>query len=289
MIVALLAALATATPSASPAPQEIFDRAFTRLASYPVAPYAVEIATRDENFTSPVLGRGGKAEFAERYTYRSVDGVENVTEYPVGSDRLPPALIALNQLGAFAWSPRRENLMAPQGAGEPALPDIPKPLKTIAHVVAYGPPSYAFAAAGSTGSAAAVSMETVDGHLCYHLRLRPLSDPQRHNLRDLWIDTTTFDLWKATFDGSYRPVPLAPSSPSTFTSIFAPIGQYWIVSRQHWTWTDAADEVFDDINMEVNKIVFPSALPDYLFDQAEYEKQQRADITDPLDAILNGQ
>lgn len=280
MIAALLAALATATPSASLSPQEIFDRAFTRLASYPVAPYAVEIATRHEAFTSPVPGRGGTAEYAVRYAYRASDGVENVADYPPKDDRLPPALIASNQLGAFAWSPRRENPRSPQRAGEPPLPDVPQPLKTIAHVVVYAPPNYAIDVAG-TGS--------VDGHACYHLRLRPLSEPQRHNLRELWVDTTTYDLWKATFDGEYRPVPLAPSSPSTFASTFAPIGPYWIVSRQHWTWSDMTDSIVDDIDMEVNKIVFPAALPDYLFDQAEYDKRVNARDPDSLDPILNGQ
>ncbi|HZY98400.1 MAG TPA: hypothetical protein VFE36_02415, partial [Candidatus Baltobacteraceae bacterium] len=79
------------------------------------------------------------------------------------------------------------------------------------------------------------------------------------------------------------------SSLSTFTSTFAPEGHYWAVSRQHWTWNDVRNSTFVDINMEVNKIVFPVTLPDYLFDQAEYDKRQRAEDADPLDAILNGQ
>lgn len=281
MIVALVAALATATPATPPTPREIFDKTFTRLASYPVAPYALEIATRHEVASSPVPGRGGTVEYALRYAYRSSDGVESVTEYPLRDQRLPPALIASKQLGAFAWSPRRENpRSAQQQAGDPSLPDVPQPLKTIAHVVTYAPPNYAIDVAGT---------ESIDGHPCYHVRLRPLSDPQRHNLRELWVDTTTYDLWKASFDGTYSPVPLAPSSPSTFTSIFAPIGPYWIVSRQHWTWSDMTDSIYVDINLEVNKIVFPATLPDYLFDPAEYDKRLKAHELDPLDPILNGQ
>ncbi len=175
---------------------------------------------------------------------------------------------------------RRDTLPAAQSAGEPSLPDVPEPLKTIAHVVAYAPPNYSIDLAG---------IEPVENHPCYHMRLRPLSDPQRHNLRELWVDTTTYDLWKARFDGSYRPLPMAPSSPTSFTSIFGPAGPYWIVSRQHWTWTDVQADIFIDINMEVNKIVFPAALPDYLFDQAEYDKRRNARDPDPLDAILNGQ
>lgn len=278
MIAALLAALAAATPSASPTPQEIFDRTFARLDSYPVAPYAVEIATRHEVANSPEPGRSGVVDFAVRYTFRSSDRTENFAGYPTASSALPAALIVRAALGAFAWSMRRDET-APQRVGEPSLPDVPEPLKTIAHVVAFPPPNYAIELTG---------IERVDDHRCYHLRLRPLSDPVRHNLRELWVDTTTFDLWKARFDGSYRPLPMAPSSPTTFTPTFAPVGPYWIVSRQHWTWTDSAAEVFIDINMEVNKIVFPPALPEYFFDQAEYDKRQRAGDADPLDALLDG-
>lgn len=280
MITALLAVLATASPSASPTPQEIFDRTFTRLASYPLAPYAVEIATRHEVASSPEPDRGGVVDFAMRYTFRSADRTENFASYPTPTTALPPAFMVHAALGAFAWSMRRDTAPAAQRVGEPSLPDVPQPLKTIAHVVVYAPPNYTIDVTG---------IESVDGHPCYHLRLRPLSDPQRYNLRELWADTSTYDLWKARFDGSYRPLPMAPSSPTSFTPVFAPVGPYWIVSRQHWTWTDVQADVFIDINMEVNKIVFPAALPDYLFDQAEYDKHQNAHDPDPLDAILNGQ
>lgn len=225
-------------------------------------------------------GRGGEREYATRYAFRKSDAVENVALYPVLTNALPQALIARGELGAFAWSARPADVKAPQQTDEPPAPDIPEPLKTIAHVVAYAPLNYAIAVSG---------IEPVDSHPCYHLRLRPLSDPERHNLRELWVDTTTFDLRKASFDGIYRPVPGVPSSPSTFTSIFASIGPYWIVSRQHWTWTDTADSIYLDIGMEINKITFPATLPDYLFDQTEYDKRYNARDPDPLDVILNGQ
>ena len=279
MIAALLAALATATPPASPSPRELFDRAFTRLASYPVAPYAVEMATRHEVTSSPEPDRAGTSEFVMRYAFRSSDGAENFTLYPLRGGPLPEALIVHAVLGPFMWSIRRENVTATSESDEPAMPDVPQPLKTIARVVVYGPPKYVIELSG---------IETVDGHPCYHLRLRPLSDPQRHNLRQLWVDTTTYDLWKATFDDSYQPLPTAPSSPTTFTSVFARVGTYWVVSRLHWTWSDVRDSVFVDINMEINKMVFPATLPDFLFDQTEYDKRQHAGDTDPLEAILNG-
>lgn len=39
-------------------------------------------------------------------------------------------------------------------------------------------------------------IESVDGHECYHLVLRPRSDPGRYRLRDLWIDTKDSATWR---------------------------------------------------------------------------------------------
>jgi hypothetical protein len=38
--------------------------------------------------------------------------------------------------------------------------------------------------------------ETVDGHDCYHLKLRALHDPGKYRLRDLWIDERTYAAWR---------------------------------------------------------------------------------------------
>ncbi|HZZ01114.1 MAG TPA: hypothetical protein VFE36_16250, partial [Candidatus Baltobacteraceae bacterium] len=176
MIAALLATIATATPAASPSPQEIFDRAFARLASYPVAPYAVEIATRHEVGTSPVAGHGGTRDFVMRYAFRSSDGGENFTLFPIrGGGPLPPAIIIRTSQGPFVWSIRHGNV-TPTSGDEAGVPDVPQPLKTIARVVSFAPPNYKIDVAGT---------EKVDGHACYHVRLSPFKDPQRHNLREL--------------------------------------------------------------------------------------------------------
>ncbi|MBV8636809.1 MAG: outer membrane lipoprotein-sorting protein [Candidatus Eremiobacteraeota bacterium] len=38
--------------------------------------------------------------------------------------------------------------------------------------------------------------ETVDGHACYHLGLKPVKDPGRYRIREAWIDETTFAPWR---------------------------------------------------------------------------------------------
>jgi hypothetical protein len=59
-------------------------------------------------------------------------------------------------------------------------------LPTIAHEVAAGN-IYAITLAG---------IESVGGHDCYHLVLRPRLDPGKYRLRDLWVDTKTGATWR---------------------------------------------------------------------------------------------
>ncbi len=38
--------------------------------------------------------------------------------------------------------------------------------------------------------------ETIDGHPCYHLALRPQRDPKRFRIRQAWIDEATYATWQ---------------------------------------------------------------------------------------------
>ncbi len=38
--------------------------------------------------------------------------------------------------------------------------------------------------------------DTIDGHACYHLGLKPVKDPGRYRIREAWIDQTTFAPWR---------------------------------------------------------------------------------------------
>ncbi|HKU69172.1 MAG TPA: hypothetical protein VJP85_15475 [Candidatus Baltobacteraceae bacterium] len=73
------------------------------------------------------------------------------------------------------------------------------PMKTIAMVTGYHR-SYDVTLAG---------MEAVDGHACYHLLLRPAYASPRLRLRELWVDTQSFETRKlvtaANFTGSQVP------------------------------------------------------------------------------------
>ena len=38
--------------------------------------------------------------------------------------------------------------------------------------------------------------ETIDGHACYHLALKPLRDPGKYRIREAWIDEASFAPWQ---------------------------------------------------------------------------------------------
>jgi hypothetical protein len=259
--------LAAPTPAAlvTPAPQEIFRRTFARLGSYPLAPYTVWIDTWLRKRTDTRNGAQPVSTIAQfRYAVRSADGAENYSVYPVQASTLP-ARIGTQFVGPFAFSLRRKQTRG----GEPASlqPDIPEALKVIANVVATPKPDYAIESG---------AIETLAGHRVYHLRLRPLTDGRKHNLRDLWVDLDTFDLWKAHFTSEYAPDRLRAESPTDATVWFTPVGPYWVVSRAVWNWDDYQNGIAEDYDVSTERITFPSDLPGWLFDQRASDQHEKA-------------
>jgi hypothetical protein len=277
MLVASIDA-ATASAAATPAPQEIFRRTFARLESYPLAPYTVWM---DTLLTKRTDTRGGAqpASTVEqaRYAVRSADGAENHTFYPVQGSTLPPARIEPQFIGPFAFSLRRDQTRREEPAS--LQPDIPEPLKVIANVTAYPKPNYAIGLG---------PIETLAGHRVYHLQLRPLTDGRKHNLRDLWVDVDTFDLWKAHFTSTYAPDQLLPESATDATVWFTPVGAYWVASRVVWNWEDFQNGFAFDYDVSTERITFPADLPAWLFDQRAYEQHVKARDPDILAPILAG-
>ncbi|HVR46113.1 MAG TPA: hypothetical protein VMT95_05700 [Candidatus Binatia bacterium] len=285
-LLTLAITLLGASPSVAPrdaapeamTPQKIFDAAFRRLQSYPVPPYAVWTATWNIRERPMGYYTGEKASVeTSRYAVRLSDGIENVSD-PIPSGKLPPATIEDEFLGPFAWTMRSSVRVAPPG-GVMMQPDI-EGLKTIATVVAIAQSPYTF---GFT-RAGALPIETVDGHRVYHLELRPRSDSQLHNLRDLWIDADTYDLWRAHFVGTYRPFPNAPLSPTDVMVNFRNVLGRWVVTRAAWNWDDAPlSFMFDVTNDEIG---LPASLPDWLFDAKQYQRHQDAGEPDYIGELL---
>lgn len=280
--------LTAQSPATSPAPPpvQILSRALEKLRSYPVPSYAVWtndwfIARTASQLVKSTTGgwtdKRSRWRRSERFAERTSDGLQNVTwSIPARSGPLPDAHFSSVFEGPFAWT-LHSNATAQSAVPSPMRPDIAG-LKTIATVTAYAKPAYALDVIG---------IEAVDGRNAYHLRLRPLDAPQRHNLRDLWVDVATFDVWKAHFVGSYPalvPYGTPPLVPSDITAYFRPIPPYWIVYRLAWSYDyDGSQFGFDT---HVGEIAFPNALPDWLFESAAYAEHEKAKEHDILYDIL---
>jgi hypothetical protein len=87
-------------------------------------------------------------------------------------------------------------------AGKRLTDDEPSTLKTIGRVITLAR-RYDVQLAEQT---------TLDGTDVYHLTLRPLTDPARNRLRELWIATSTFDVVAARILGNFtdRPATTIP-------------------------------------------------------------------------------
>jgi hypothetical protein len=213
-----------------------------------------------------------------RYAVRLSDGMENASD-AIPSGKLPPALIVPEFLGPFAWRLRSSIRVAPAGAID-MLPDVGG-LKTIATVVAVAQAPYAIGGIGDRMP----PVENVEGHQTYHLQLRPRSDPEKHNLRDLWIDVGTNDLRKAHFVGTYAPTPKAPVSPTDVTVYFRNVLGCWVVTRAIWTYQDAP--VSFEFDVQNDEIGLPATLPDWLFNPEQYRQHQLAGDPDYIGALLD--
>jgi hypothetical protein len=113
-----------------------------------------------------------------------------------------------------------------------------------------------------------------------HIHLTPLRDLPKYNLRDLWVDTQTFDLRRARFVFVGRPDdPLRNGA--TLAVDFGPAQQYWIVRHSKWS------TVRYDYDLTTLRVVAPSTLPDWLFDRSAYDQHRKAGDLDPLDELLN--
>lgn len=261
-------------PDTSRALQQIYDAAFRRWQSYPVPNYVIWTATWNIRARPMGYYTGEKSSVeVHRYAVRLSDGMENGSD-PPADGRLPPALIGPEFLGPFAWSLRSSVRIPPAGSVALMQPDV-EGLKTIASVVAVAKLPYDIRVAG---------VDDVDGRPTYHIVLRPLADPLKHNLRDLWIDTRTYDLRKAHFVGTYAPTAQAPSSSTDVIVYFRAVLNCWVVSRAVWTYDNPPIAYqFDVQNDEVGLV---EALPNWLFDAAQYRQRQDAGESDYLGVLL---
>ncbi|MGB8908928.1 MAG: hypothetical protein WCC84_09295 [Candidatus Cybelea sp.] len=251
------------SPSPGPtlSPRELFHRTFTRLEKYPIPPYVLIVSLWQVR--PSINPHNLELDFAWRYAIRDSDGRENASTWILNvGGFLPMASVVKESIGGFA------TILIPRRAVEASMPPGDSYLKTIA-VVEATKADYRMDLIGE---------EAIDNHTTDRLRLAPLRNLPKYNLRDLWIDAQTFDLRRATFvfwgDDRLR-------NGATITADFGPAQRYWIVLRSAWS---NAKINFEETTI---RVLTPSALPAWLFDQSVYDQHRNAGERDPLYEILN--
>lgn len=101
-----------------------------------------------------------------------------------------------------------------------------------------------------------VETTTIAARTVYHLRLRPLRDPQTYPLRELWIDTTTYDVVRLSYIWPYN------DTSASITYDFAPVGAEAIWSIVHVDARARREHVSEDLH----DITFPANVPDMDFE-----------------------
>ncbi len=178
IVVAMLAGRSAAAALLSP--QDLFEAAYDRWHALPQTPYATYVAHIN------VLRKGRLLERIERTAYRRKDNMCLIVGVPLDAhDRPDPPNVSDRCLApdyAFTFVPQRD-----PGHGGPLAIDIATPApeaslpSTIGHVRARAR-AYDISLAGE---------EVVRQIAVAHLTLRPVGDPGKHILRDVWIDRAT--------------------------------------------------------------------------------------------------
>ncbi len=110
-----------------------------------------------------------------------------------------------------------------------------------------------------------VGTERIGGYDCDHLALRPLSDPQRFALRDLWVDEASGNVVQLVYAHDF-----GNGRWGTVTYRFAPQGVLAIWTIVHIEANEPTGSVFgaheEHVASELDDVTFPSSMPDADFE-----------------------
>lgn len=280
-MIALLLALISPSPLpiATPPARELMSFAFQRLASYPKPAYVVYIGEERDVVANQVPPRDEQT-FSEgwRIAYRASTQTMSQVDVPAAKTLPPARVYSPPFVGPLAYPVDQESRRF--GDVRPRQDDtLSTSLATIATITIDAKPDY---------DARVVGMETVEGRPCYHVELVPLHDPQRFDLHDLWIDRETYDLREVRYDVAF--VPGAPVGERLcnceVTVYFVAVDGYWVTAA----WESRIRPGFGTSLTRVVHIAymtFPPALPDWLFNQRDYDLQRTRGGPDLTAQILH--
>lgn len=270
MIAAVVLSLALGTPTPPPAADayQIYKTAMQHLGTLEQPNYIVD--TEHWVTTATAQDNAQTTEWDERRIFDSTARRECVLNVPYNPSEGSP-LIGDSYFAPDTWLISHRQLA--RGANTPNMtPDL-SDLKVIANVISVGKPSYDIRLVGTD--------PLTKGGSAYHLSLRPLSDPQKHNLRELWINTSTFDIMRAIIEGDYRPTYNDIVQDTFVLEDFGRIGPYWLVIRHIWTYAKPFSGITYRYDATSFTMKFPASLPEWFFEGRAFA-QHSGEVTGVL-------
>jgi hypothetical protein len=112
-----------------------------------------------------------------------------------------------------------------------------------------------------------IGVEVVAGAPAYHLKLAPRFDPQHHPIRDLYVDTTTFDPRRIAIEVWAEAGPVR--SRPTVTVDFAPVDGVWVIAHASMDFVLrlAFFNYGGSGEYRTSDFSFPPSEPDWMFDK----------------------
>jgi hypothetical protein len=241
-----------AVASNAPDPVAIFTRAQAAWNARAVPPYESFTLPCDETFLAKSCSQGTVVQFIVRLR----DGRTFVQTLDADGR---PGIVLLR--GGYAFGPAGAPLgfyrRAPeQGATPlPAPPNLAAdPIQTIAVV----------RAVDRAYDISYIETTTIGARTAYHLRLHPLRNPQQYPLRELWVDTTTYDVVRLTYAWPYN------GTTASITYDFAAAGPQGIWSIVHIDAQATSHGLFEThtehVCEDLHNIEFPASVPNADFE-----------------------
>lgn len=259
-VAALLIALSTAqlaqaTPEPEPtlSPNQIFRRAVRHLQSLPQPEYIDQITQWHE------LSSRGPRIFKERILWDSRNRRECVIG---GTVRTPvrPEDINESYFAPDSWLLTiGENRRPKSYIADPDVSD----LRVIGSVATSAIPFYNVRMVGIE--------HTTKAGTAYHLRLDPLSDPLKHNIRELWINTETDNIMSAVLFARYALNRKFPVQPSLVQEDFGQVGPFWLMIHRAWHYSPGPGQIDFQEDADTAEMRFGSAIPEWFFHDCGFD------------------
>jgi hypothetical protein len=243
-----MSALPTPAPSPDARAEEIFAK--TR-AAFAARAYPAEI-----KYTIRVSGLSGSSWHSRSYQAyerwpaaqvyaRSISDEETAHPYRPTGISIALGGLTLNRadrddiLGQPKLAPTYSFGLGPAPVPAPRAqgPDLPGAPRTIGAVIANGR-RYDVRLAGE---------ESVGARACWHLTLKPLGDPGKYRLRDLWVDEASYQTVRLRTDGNFT---LKATGRNLWTVNYAQIGNGWYILDETGAPTDAGDTNYDRVSVQ---------------------------------------